>query len=235
MAPAIVDLHAFFIFAQKETDKSPQELLAQCGLNLISFLLTKIYQKYPAIDMNQLDEPLASYLHEVEEFISSQDNLRLLTFAPHRNSTIAIDTALIFSLMKKFPKPVPLCDEQLSNIYAFIPRIISGSALPEAEQWRLLYVLSSEWNMKLFACKTLLMNSRETQNLLQIAIKRLNTKSQNKYHNAIRAGDNLQQLFLIFFCIGNRHLWVKDARNGSHQIRDHLRNLGRDRDGRHGR
>ena len=162
MAPAIVDLHAFFIFAQKETDKSPQELLAQCGLNLISFLLTKIYQKYPAIDMNQLDEPLASYLHEVEEFISSQDNLRLLTFAPHRNSTIAIDTALIFSLMKKFPKPVPLCDEQLSNIYDFIPRIISGSALPEAEQWRLLYVLSSEWNMKLFACKTLLMNSRET-------------------------------------------------------------------------
>ena len=39
MAPAIVDLHAFFIFAQKGTDKSPQELLAQCGLNLISFLL----------------------------------------------------------------------------------------------------------------------------------------------------------------------------------------------------
>ena len=62
-----------------------------------------------------------------------------------------------------------------------------------------------------------------------------NGDTDNKYHNAIRAGDNLQQLFLIFFCIGNRHLRVKDARNGSHQIRDYLRNLGRDRDGRHGR
>ena len=206
MAPAIVDLHAFFIFAQKETDKSPQELLAQCGLNLISFLLTKIYQKYPAIDMNQLDEPLASYLHEVEEFISSQDNLRLLTFAPHRNSTIAIDTALIFSLMKKFPKPVPLCDEQLSNIYDFIPRIISGSALPEAEQWRLLYVLSSEWNMKLFACKTLWMNSRETQNLLQIAIKRLNTKSQNKYHNAIIWGAEYDRYYRAYLAEGYKDM-----------------------------
>lgn len=205
-APAIIDIHAFFIFAQKETKRSPLELLALCGLNLISFLVTKIYQKYPAVDMNQHDAPLANYLHKVEKFISSQDNLRLLTFAPHRNSTMAIDTALIFSQMKKFPEPVPLCDDQISNIYEFIPRIVSGLVLPEAEQWRLLYNLSSEWTLKLCVCKTLLLDSKNTQDLLQIAIKRLNTKSQNKYHNAIIWGAEYDRYYRTYLAEGYKDM-----------------------------
>lgn len=203
---SIIDIHALFIFSHKDTGRSPLELLALCGQNLIAFLITKIHQKYPVIEMDQLDTSVSNYLQKVENFISMHDNLKLFIFAPHRNSTAPIDMQRIFAQIRKFPRPIPSCGDQINDIYHFVSGIISSSTLPESEQWHMLYELSSEWIIQLLASKSQLLSSKDTRDLLHLGINRSKTKNQKLYQNSIIWGAEFDFYYRAYLAKGFKNM-----------------------------